>query len=208
MGHSPAAVMFLYSPSAEHAAARQQRLLECTKTSMHYEKPMSIHELALSEPPPESDLPMSVGFLSPSRHVGSIEALVFIARPNFVHENVCLEEDRAIILALLRNRVIDAVNFCFGLPKKKPGFFSKYEPHTTEGYRPFVALELLWQAFYPKREQLTEPVTLLLRERWDELQGDDCSVIVQHHQRKAFLASCTSLPYFSDVSVLLAKAAA
>ncbi len=200
--------MFLYCRSAEHAAARQQRLLECTITSMHYERPMSIHELAFSEPPPESDLPMRVGFLRPSRHIGSIEAPVYITRPNFVHENVCLEEDRAIILELLRDRVIDAVNFCFGLPKRKPRFFSKYEPHTTEGYRPFVALELLWQALFPKVECLATPIEQLLRERWDELQADDRSVIVQRHERKAFLASCTTLPYFSDVSALLVKAAA
>ncbi len=205
MTYSPAAIITVFARSEVHRTQRLAVLEERVGARIDMRR-RTVHDLASDCGGPSSPLEMVVR--DDNRGLPFAVGGLFVNHPGGEHTNVCLAAERDLMLDLLRDEVIDTVEFSVGLPKTNPRLFvGKYEAATICGKRGFVALRIALSAMFPNVEVLASPMTELLRDHWREIASADDSVEVDRKRQASFLRSCSSLPYFNGWVEALAVAA-
>ena len=124
------------------------------------------------------------------------------------HANVCLQPHRQFLMAVVAAGVMQVAHFCRGLPRDGARSLSrKYGPPEFVGTRPFLALDQMVQALYPRVEDLAEPMKVLLEQHWEELRSDAELVSIEYGERHQLLKECGDLPVLRSLSGPLAAAA-
>lgn len=199
MAISPAAVVSIFVKSEAHERARIEGLRDRLAPTCEIEGWHAGEDLTKLQSEPSSSTP-KLSLVSRPNGLPRVDAWVWVAHPDGQHENVCLEGERKLFLDLVRDRTIDAVNFCFGLPTGKKGFFgAKYASASIHGTRPFVALQFLRRPHFSDVELLGAPITAVLERRWDELVASKDYVDLLPSEHSPFLRTSAELPYLADL---------
>lgn len=202
MGYSLAAVSSMLGRSDAHRAECLAILRGRASDRIDMDG-ITIHEPIEQPWPPR--LPMTMRMRAQATRLRYSLGYLFIEHPDGERENAYLTE-RALLLKLLNDSVVDVVDFCVGEPRTKRRVFGiKYEPVTICGNQAFVALEPA--ARHPDDRQLVLPLTQLVHERWNDLVANARTVAIERCDRAAFLRSCRSLPYLEEWDALLTSSA-